>query len=124
MKCKNCGADVGSEYRLCPYCMTELDYPKEKPDKQPIIIQNIVSNNNLTASGKSKKYVSPKRKKTALILCLCGGYIGLHHFYSGKIGMGILYFLTVGLGCIGWIYDIFKILSGTYRDGLGLPISE
>lgn len=25
MVCKNCGANVGKEYRLCPYCMSELE---------------------------------------------------------------------------------------------------
>ena len=33
MTCKNCGAEVGIEYRLCPYCRSELDYP----DKTVII---------------------------------------------------------------------------------------
>lgn len=27
MQCKHCGAEVGSEYRLCPYCRCELEYP-------------------------------------------------------------------------------------------------
>lgn len=40
MECKHCGAEVGIEYRLCPYCKSEIDYPK--PNQQPVIIQNII----------------------------------------------------------------------------------
>ena len=40
MQCKHCGAEVGAEYRLCPYCKSEMDYPK--PSQQPVIIQNII----------------------------------------------------------------------------------
>ena len=40
MECKHCGAEVGIEYRLCPYCKSEMDYPK--PNQQPVIIQNII----------------------------------------------------------------------------------
>ena len=35
MECKHCGAEVGEEYRLCPYCRSELEYPKQK-----VIINN------------------------------------------------------------------------------------
>lgn len=50
-------------------------------------------------------------KKTSLILCIFGGYLGLHHFYNKQIGKGILYLCTGGLLYIGWIIDIFKIAS-------------
>ena len=52
-----------------------------------------------------------KNKEVSLILCVLGGWFGLHHFYNKKIGLGILYFCTCGLFCIGWIIDIFKIIS-------------
>lgn len=65
-----------------------------------------------------------KRKKTALILCIFFGYLGLHHFYVGRIGKGILYLFTFGLCGIGWIVDIFKILMGTFRDNVGAPLRE
>ena len=44
-------------------------------------------------------------------MCLFGGYIGLHKFYEGKTGMGVLYLCTLGLFGIGWIIDIFGILG-------------
>ncbi len=127
MKCKNCGAEVGLEYRLCPYCHTELEIPERGNNQQQpqIIIQNVISNENnnsakvVGARPAAVQQVSPKNKMVTLLLCIFGGFFGLHDFYVGKIGMGILYLFTAGLFCIGWIYDIFKILSGTYRDGAG-----
>ena len=41
MECKHCGAEVGIEYRLCPYCKSEIEYPNPNRN-QPIIIQNII----------------------------------------------------------------------------------
>ena len=52
----------------------------------------------------------PKNKWAAFFLCLFVGLFGAHKFYEGKIGMGILYILTVGLFGIGWIIDTIVIL--------------
>lgn len=37
------------------------------------------------------------------------GWLGLHRFYMGKIGTGILYLLTFGLFFIGIIYDYWTL---------------
>lgn len=47
-----------------------------------------------------------KNHAVELILCLLFGYMGVHKFYKGKTGMGILYLCTFGLFGVGWIYDI------------------
>lgn len=44
---------------------------------------------------------SDKKKSTALILCIFGGIFGLHNFYVGRIGRGILFFFTMGIFGIG-----------------------
>lgn len=75
----------------------------------------------------SKQYVvqtSPKSKQMTLILCILVGYLGVHDFYVGKIGKGILMMFTGGLFFIGWIADIIKIASGTFTDGAGVPIRK
>lgn len=46
-----------------------------------------------------------------LVLCILLGYFGAHKFYEKKIGMGILYFFTLGLFGIGWIVDIIKLAT-------------
>ena len=71
------------------------------------------------------KYVTPRSDKSrffALILCVFGGFFGLHQFYVGNVGKGLLYFFTVGLFGIGWILDILSLLGGSFRDNVGMPL--
>lgn len=67
---------------------------------------------------------SDKSKKTALLLCVFLGWIGIHYFYVGRIGMGILYLFTFGFCGIGCIVDIIKIAMGSFRDNVGAPLRE
>lgn len=52
-----------------------------------------------------------KNRRTALIICIFGGWIGAHKFYDGDIFMGIIYLCTMGLFFFGWIADIIKYAS-------------
>lgn len=47
----------------------------------------------------------------AYLLWFLLGPIGVHKFYLGKIGMGILYLFTGGIFLIGWIIDLFTLPS-------------
>ena len=48
-----------------------------------------------------------KSKSTAIIL----SFFGLHYFYLGKVGTGILYWFTIGGFFWWWIIDIFRFIS-------------
>src|SRR5690606_36334483 len=52
-----------------------------------------------------------------LKLALLGvfGFAGLHRFILGQIGLGILYFLTLGLCYIGTIVDMVNYKSLAYE---------
>jgi hypothetical protein len=65
----------------------------------------------------------PKRRRTALLLCLFLGWLGLHRFYVGKRGTGRLYLLTSGLLFVGVIVDLVLILTGSFEDALGRPLA-
>ncbi len=67
---------------------------------------------------------SHKSRKVALLLCVFGGSLGLHYFYVGRYGKGILYFLTLGLFMFGWLHDIFAILAGKFYDQYKNPLIE
>lgn len=77
------------------------------------LVQPMVSRNGMA---------STRNKGMLLLLCMFGGYLGIHHFYAGRVGKGILYLLTGGLFTIGWMIDLLTIIFGTFRDGDGLPI--
>ncbi len=62
---------------------------------------------------------SDKSKGTALIMCLLGGWFGLHYVYVGRIGKGLVYLCTFGLFGIGWMADILKVATGGFKDSSG-----
>ncbi|HJB22158.1 MAG TPA: TM2 domain-containing protein [Candidatus Fournierella merdavium] len=68
--------------------------------------------------------VSKKNKVVALLLCIFLGWLGVHRFYVGKIGTGILYLFTGGLFGIGWIIDIIVIAVGSFKDKFDLPLRQ
>lgn len=59
---------------------------------------------------------SDKDWLTALLLSLFLGTLGIHRFYVGKIGTGILQIITLG-GCGIWtLVDIIMIVTKKFKD--------
>ena len=69
---------------------------------------------------------SDKRKTPALLLCILGffGIAGLHRFYVGKIGTGLLWLCTGGFFLIGTLVALFHLLLGKFRDNTGVPLRQ
>ena len=67
---------------------------------------------------------SEKNFVTTLLLCLLLGGIGVHRFYVGKVGTGILQVLTLGGLGIWALIDLIMIACGSFKDGQGLPIKS
>jgi hypothetical protein len=65
-----------------------------------------------------------RSKLTALLLCLFLGTAGVHRFYVGKIGTGVVWLLTAGCFGIGWIIDIVNILSDNFTDAADHPLKK
>jgi TM2 domain-containing membrane protein YozV len=59
-----------------------------------------------------------------LLLCLLLGGLGIHRFYVGKIGTGILQILTLGGLGIWVLIDLIMIAVGSFTDKSGLPIKS
>jgi hypothetical protein len=66
---------------------------------------------------------APKSRRTVLLLCLFLGWMGAHHYYVGRRGMGRLYLLTGGLLCVGVIVDLVRILTHSFEDRFGQPLA-
>lgn len=67
---------------------------------------------------------SDKSRAVALTLGMVLGPFGAHRYYVGKIGTGILQTLTIGGGCLWWLYDMILISFGAFRDRDGRRVKH
>lgn len=85
--CESCGEIIKLRAIVCPKC----GVPQQAPE-------------------------APKNKVAAGVLAILLGSIGVHKFYLGKIGMGILYILFCWTGIPGIIGLIEGIIYLTTSD--------
>ena len=60
--------------------------------------------------------VSDRSRLAAALLCFFVGVLGVHRFYVGKVGTGVLQLVTFGGLGIWALIDLILILVGTFRD--------
>ena len=65
---------------------------------------------------------SEKSFVATLILCILLGWLGVHRFYGGKTGTGILMLLTLGGLGIWQLIDLIVIAVQKFKDSKGLLI--
>lgn len=62
---------------------------------------------------------SEKDWLTTLLLSIFVGGLGIHRFYVGKIGTGILWLFTAGCFGIGALVDLILIVCGKFTGEEG-----
>jgi TM2 domain-containing membrane protein YozV len=67
--------------------------------------------------------MSEKRILPAFLLCFFFGVLGVHRFYVGKIGTGILQLVTLGGLGIWALIDFIMIIVGASTDKGGNKIT-
>lgn len=117
-KCPACGSRVFIDLEEAPQrTQTPPEHQGQGPAPEPVVVYQTIHHRVYAQPRKS-----PRNRWVALLLCFLGGIVGLHRFYVGKIGTGVLYLLTGGVLYLGALVDFFSILAGTFRDGEGLPL--
>ena len=71
-----------------------------------------------------EKEISKKSRLVALLLCSFLGTLGVHRFYAGKIGTGLLQLFTFGGWGIWTLYDWIIIVIGVFKDKDGKEIKN
>lgn len=62
------------------------------------------------------QYASSRNLLAATLLCFFLGGLGVHRFYVGKIGTGVLMLLTAGGLGIWWLIDFIMLLCQGFKD--------
>ena len=93
--CEKCGAEI-PEKTICPQCAKQ---------------------NNASINNNGPDLVEGRRNKwIAIILAFFFGAFGIHKFYLGQIGMGIVYLLFCWTGITAIIGIIEAVLYLTMSD--------
>ena len=59
-----------------------------------------------------------------LLLCFFFGWLGVHRFYTGKVGTGILQIITFGGLGIWVLIDFIMIAVGAFKDKQGNALAR
>ena len=76
------------------------------------------------SEAESTSNVGEKGMVPAALLCFFLGFLGIHRFYVGKVGTGILMILTLGGLGIWVLIDLVMIIVGGFKDKEGRTLKR
>jgi TM2 domain-containing membrane protein YozV len=101
MFCVNCGKELSNQAVYCPNC----GHP--------------VRSSGMAPGYRVEKTVSSCSRLATLLFCLFLGWLGVHRFYAGKVGTGVLMLITIGGFGIWVAIDFIMIVVGGFTDADG-----
>ncbi|MDR1298550.1 MAG: NINE protein [Deltaproteobacteria bacterium] len=109
-KCPYCHSQVSPGAAECPSCRADLASLGGVYQQQP--------------HDSDAGYSSPKSQLAVILLCFFLGGLGIHRFYVGRWGLGILLLITLGGLGVWVIIDFVLAVLGKIRDADGLPVNR
>jgi hypothetical protein len=106
--CTQCGAPMGADDRHCGGCGWDSLHPEQAAPTRA------------RDSGPASRF----NRLTALLLCLFLGPFGVHRFYVGKIGTGLIWLVTLSFLGLGSVYDLVMISTGEFTDADGRRLTR
>ncbi|KYH34041.1 TM2 domain protein [Clostridium tepidiprofundi DSM 19306] len=131
--CEECKTEIGGKY-YCKNCVERLfnenkkriEKLEEKSEQKPMIFMNAGGGGGASSSSSSSSAgglgnitpICDKNKVLAALLAIFLGGVGVHKFYLGKIGMGILYliFCWTGIPAIIGVIEGIILLCTSEQD--------
>lgn len=111
--CPNCGKPVKDGQMYCSNCGANVFNSADGKSDDTTKVVHVPTSDE-----------SDKSRLISLLLCVLLGGLGIHRFYVGKVGTGILYLFTAGLFGIGYIVDLILIICGTFTDKEGKKVTK
>ena len=120
-KCKCCGATRYKKptkhiYR-CLYCGEEVEvYRKADTEQTEQLVQAAPAPVQQQPKVEKPEPKLETKNLIMLIVCLAGGWFGLHKFLSGKIIWGLVYLFTWGVMGLGTFIDTMIYIIDFSKD--------
>lgn len=124
--CPQCGAPISPGAVECKYCGEKIALPQptqpqyvQQPVQQPVQQQYVQQPiyDPIAADGIDPSWPIKSKVAAGLLAIFLGG-LGIHKFYLGKIGMGILYLVfcwTYIPSIVGFVEGIIYLCSNDHN---------
>lgn len=114
--CKYCGEKMDVKWALCPKCGRLVEDFGQEPLQEHMNDHEKTNVDSNVKCGRFDENYPYKSRIIAFLLVFFLGFLGVHRFYVGKIGTGVLWMLTCGFFGIGWGIDTVLIFLGLFTD--------